>query len=148
MEPDRLLDAAGLEILRALQDNARVSFAELGRKIGLSAPAVTDRVRKMEEAGIILGFHASINPAMHGLAVTAYAGLITPRENLQAIIALSRDLAQVRECHHCTSGQHALLLKVVAASLADLESVLDRFRPFGELRTFVVQSTPVQKYPA
>lgn len=145
MEPERLLDDAGVEILRALEDNARISFAELGRKVGLTGPAITDRVRKMEEAGIIAGYHARVNMAKIGLPITAYLRLVAPREHYQSIIALARDIRRVRECHH-VNGDDAFLLKVVAASEADLEETVAEFRSFGEIRTSVIVSTPVEKY--
>lgn len=145
MEPDRLLDESGLEILRALQDNARISFAELGRKVGLSAPAIGDRVRKMEEAGIIAGYHARVNSAKIGNPVTAYARLRVDREHFQRIIALARDLPEVRECHHA-AGDDAFLLKLVASSEARLNDILQAFRRFGDVHTLMILSTPVEKY--
>ncbi len=145
MEPDRLLDGPGVEILRALEDNARISFAELGRKVGLSAPAISDRVRKMEEAGIIVGYHARVNPSKMGNPVIAYARLRADREYFQRIIALARDLAEVRECHHA-AGDDAFLLKLVASSEQRLEGALQPFRAFGEVHLLTILSTPVEKY--
>jgi Lrp/AsnC family leucine-responsive transcriptional regulator len=147
LDPDRLLDEAGVEILRALQENARISFAELGRKVGLSAPAISDRVRKMEEVGIIAGYHARVNSALIGNPVTAYARLRVDREYFQRVIALSRDLAVVRECYHA-AGDDAFLLKLVASSEKHLEDTLDSFRNLGEVHTQLILATPVQKYSA
>jgi Lrp/AsnC family transcriptional regulator, leucine-responsive regulatory protein len=145
MESERLLDEAGLEILRALQDNARVSFAELGRKIGMSGPAITDRIRKMEDAGIINGYHARVNPAKLGYPVVAYARLRVARDHFQRVIALARDIAEVRECHR-SAGDDDFLLKVIAKSREDLNDVFDQFRPYGEVHASVILSTPVEKY--
>ena len=145
MESERLLDEAGLEILRALQDNARVSFAELGRKIGLSGPAITDRIRKMEDAGIIIGYHARVNPAKLGYPIVAYARMRVSRDHFQRVIALARDIAEVRECHR-SSGDDDFLMKVVAASREALSGVFDQFRPYGEIHASVILSTPVEKY--
>ena len=145
METERLLDNAGKEILRALQDNARISFAELGRKVGLSGPAITDRVRKMEEAGIIAGYHARVNAAKIGFPVTGFVRMQISRENFQKVIAMARDTPEVRECHH-SSGDDTFFLKVVATSEEQLERLMDPFRPFGEVHTAVIISTPVEKY--
>jgi Lrp/AsnC family leucine-responsive transcriptional regulator len=145
MEPERLLDEAGLEILRALQDNARVSFAELGRKIGMSGPAITDRIRKMEDAGIINGYHARVNPAKLGYPVVAYARLRVGRDHFQRVIALARDITEVRECHR-SAGDDDFLLKVIATSREALNDVFDQFRPYGEVHGSVILSTPVEKY--
>lgn len=145
MDAERLLDEAGLVILRALQDNARISFAELGRKVGLSGPAITDRVRKMEDAGIIMGYHAKVNPAKLGFEVTAYVRLRVSRENFQRVIALARDVREVRECHRA-SGEDDFLMKVIVPSREQLNRVFDQFRPLGEIHVSVVLSTPVEKY--
>lgn len=147
MDAERLLDEAGLVILRALQDNARISFAELGRKVGLSGPAITDRVRKMEDAGIIMGYHAKVNPAKLGFEVTAYVRLRVSRENFQRVIALARDVREVRECHRA-SGEDDFLMKVIAPSREQLNRVFDQFRALGEIHVSVVLSTPVEKYSA
>lgn len=144
MEPERLLDEAGAEILRALQENARVSFAELSRKLGMSAPAITDRVRKMEEAGIISGYHARVNPAKVGFPVTALVHLITSQEHFPAVITLARETPELRECHRVSDGD-AFVLRFAAASGADLDRVVSAFSHFGPVRTWVVLSTPVEK---
>ena len=145
MEPERQLDDADVEILRALQDNARVSFAELGRKVGLSGPAITDRIRKMEETGIIRGYHADVNPAMLGYPVVARVGLRVAREHFHSVITMARDSQDVQSCHH-TSGAEDFLLEIIAASAEALDRTIDRFRPFGEVRASVIISTPVEKY--
>ena len=139
------MDDAGKEILRALQDNARISFAELGRKVGLSGPAITERVRKMEEAGIIAGYHTRVNTAKIGFPVTGFVCIQVSRDNFQKVITLARDIPEVRECHHC-SGDNTFFLKVMATSEEQLEHVMDPFRPFGEVHTAIVISTPVEKY--
>ncbi len=147
IEPERLLDEAGRAILRALQDDARISFAQLGRKVGLSAPAVADRVRKMEESGIITGYQARVNPAKLGSPVTAFVRLSIAREDFQQTIALARDIPEVRECHHA-SGEDTFVLKVVASSEEALERSLDPFRSLGMPRVSLIVSTPVEKYSA
>lgn len=145
MEPERLLDDAGMEILRALQDDARISFAELGRKVGLSGPAITDRVRKMEEAGIIAGYHARVNRAKIGFPVTGFVRMRVARENFQRVIALARDIAEVRECHH-SSGEDSFVLKVVTTTEEQFDRLLDPFRECGEVHMSIILSTPVEKY--
>ena len=145
MEPDRLLDEAGMEILRALQNDARIPFAQLGRKVGLSGKGILDRVRKMEEAGIIAGYHARVNPARLGYPVSAFVRLRVARDNFQRVITLARDTQEVRECHHA-SGADAFLLKVVASSQENLDRCVELFRPFGDVHTSVILSTPVEKY--
>lgn len=144
MESGRLLDDAGLEILRALQENARVSIAELSRRVGMSAPAITERVRKMEETGIIAGYHARVSAAHTGYPVTAFVRLRVAQEQFPQIITLARDTPEVRECHHA-SGEDAFVLKLMASSAEQLDRAISRFRHFGEAHTSIVVSTPVEK---
>jgi Lrp/AsnC family transcriptional regulator, leucine-responsive regulatory protein len=144
MDSERLLDDAGLEILRALQQNARISFAELSRKVRMSAPGITERVRKMEEAGIILGYHARLDPSKTGYPVSAFLRLRAQQDQFPEIIRLARDTAEVRECHHA-SGDDAFLLKVVAHSEDEVARVAADFSPFAEVRISVIVSTPVEK---
>lgn len=144
MEADRLLDDAGLEILRALQENARISFAELSRKVRLSAPAITERVRKMEEAGIITGYHARVNPAKTGYPVTAYVRVRAEQVHFPEVIRTARRIPEVRECHHA-AGEDSFLLKVIAPAADDVARVAAQFSPFGEVRISIIVSTPVEK---
>ena len=144
MDSERLLDDAGLEILRALQQNARISFAELARKVRMSGPGITERVRKMEEAGIILGYHARVDPAKTGFPITAFLRLRAQQDQYPDIIRLARDTAEVRECHH-TGGDDAFLLKVVAPTEDEVARVAAEFSPFAEVRISVIVSTPVEK---
>lgn len=141
------MDDAGRAILRALQDDARISFAQLGRKVGLSAPAVADRVRKMEESGIIVGYQARVNSAKIGSPVTAFVWLRIARDDFQQAIALARDIPEVRECHRVT-GEDTFILKVVASSEEHLEWSVNPFRQFGEVTVSLILSTPVEKYSA
>lgn len=145
MESERLLDEAGLEILRALEENARVSFAELARKVGLSAPAITDRVRKMEEAGIISGYHAHVDPARTGFPVTAFVRVRVPQHQFPHVITLARDTPEVRECHHA-AGEDAFVMKMRAQSPEQLDRAVSPFRELGEVHTSVIVSTPVEKF--
>jgi Lrp/AsnC family leucine-responsive transcriptional regulator len=144
MESERLLDDAGLEILRALQENARISFAEIARKVRMSAPAITERVRKMEEAGIITGYHARVDAAKAGYPVTAFVRVRARQERFPDVITTARQLPEIRECHHA-AGEDSFFLKVLAATPEDLARVAAEFSPFGEVRISVVVSTPVEK---
>lgn len=144
MESERLLDDAGLEILRALQENARISFAELSRKVGMSAPAITERVRKMEEAGIIIGYHARVDPGKAGYPVSAFLRVRARQEHYPIVITRARQTPQVRECHHA-SGDDSFVLKVIAGSTDEVAQVAAEFSPFGEVRISIIVSTPVEK---
>ena len=137
---EKLLDSIGQNILAALQENARISYSQLGRKVGLSTPAVTERVRKMEEAGIILGYHARVRPKDPDKIITAFVELSTPADSYDRVKKMAGNLDQVLECHH-VSGQAAFLLKVRTSSVSELEAVIARFSPLGRTRTSIVMSS-------
>lgn len=139
---DRLLDEIGWRILDELQADARLSFAELGRRVHLSTPAVAERVRKMEEAGIITGYHARINPAAVGLEIQAVIRVKANRLSYERVLSSIVDIPEVVECRHVT-GADDLILTVLVESVGHLEAVLDRLRPAGDHVTSIVLSTPV-----
>src|SRR5579885_1294675 len=94
-DPEKLLDATSLEILSALQEDARLSFSELGRRVGLSSPAVAERVHRLEEAGIITGYHAQVDTEKLGYALTAFIRIRTTSETCPIVSAWS---ANCRKC--------------------------------------------------
>ena len=140
----KLLDEVGWRILRELQMDARLSFAELGRRVGLSLPAVAERVRRLEEADIITGYHAELNREKIGMPVMAFIRITTTGENYASIITLARNLPQVLECHHL-AGTDSFVLKVVTASISHLEQLLSHLSNYGQTATSIVLSSPVTK---
>ena len=142
---DRLLDRIGRAMLRVLQENARVSWRELGEAVSLSAPAAAERVHKMEEAGIIEGYRTRVDPAHAGLPVTAFVLLKTTAQHYPALTDFVRRSPEVSECHH-VSGEHSFLIKVYVSGLPHLESLIERFGPLGDTHSLVVLSSPVVKH--
>jgi Lrp/AsnC family leucine-responsive transcriptional regulator len=142
---ERILDPIGRKLLFALQANARLSHSELGRQLGLSAPAVAERVRKMEEAELITGYHAEVNPAQLGYSVLAFIRLTAPPEQYPRVLELAQRLPEIRECHHVTGGE-AFILKVLATSIPHLESIIALLSAYGTTRTSIVLSSPVRKH--
>src|SRR5688500_2543549 len=106
---EKLLDDVGLNILFELQENARISFSELGRRVGLTSPAVAERVRRMEDAGIITGYHAHINPQKLGRSITAYIRMDAIDGNTQPLRRLVAEMPQVLECHYITGTDDLLI---------------------------------------
>lgn len=144
LENEKLLDDIGWHILQELQQNARLSFAELGRRVGLSIPAVTERVHRMEDAGIITGYHADVNPEKVGLPITAFIRMNITGNVSSQIVGLMNDLTEVSECHRGTGGD-SFIMKVRVASIAHLEHVIERLLPYGTTTTSIVLSSPVTK---
>jgi Lrp/AsnC family leucine-responsive transcriptional regulator len=138
------IDAVGWKLLKLLQENARLSFREMGEAIGLTAPAVAERVRRMEDAGILKGYHAAIDYAKLGLTVLAYVHLTANAQQSRRFRPLVADMPEVIECH-CITGNETYILKVVVASVPHLERLLLDLTNFGEVRTSVVLSTQVAR---
>ncbi len=144
LQVEKLLDRIGLKILAALQENARMPFSRIGEKVGLSAPAVAERVKKLEEAGVIHGYHAHIDPTAVGRSVSAFIQLTTDPRHYPAVKALAADMSQISSCHHI-SGDASFIMHVRVDNVSALESVVGRLSPFGQTRTAIVLSTPVDK---
>jgi Lrp/AsnC family leucine-responsive transcriptional regulator len=143
LERERLLDATGWRILQELQQNARLSFSELGQRVGLSSPAVTERVRRMEEAGIITGYRAEINTAKVGFPITAIIRMSAPGDCKQFTATISA-FPEILESYRVT-GENSVILKVIATSMGHLEELIDRLSIHGSPTTSIVLSTPMKK---
>src|SRR5262245_41633097 len=100
LDSKKLLDEVGWQILTVLQEDARLSFTEIGRRVGLSLPAVVERVRRLEEAGIITGYRAEIDISKIGLGITAFIRVTTPSEKYPALNTLLKSMPEVLESHH------------------------------------------------
>jgi Lrp/AsnC family leucine-responsive transcriptional regulator len=135
----RLLDPVGWRLLAELQRDARLSYQELGQRVGLSPPATAERMRRMEEAGIITGYRAEVDASKLGLPITAFIRCSSPGPQIGRI---ARESPEVLECHRITGGD-AFILKAVVASVAHLEALIDRLLPYGQPTTTLVLSSPV-----
>jgi Lrp/AsnC family transcriptional regulator, leucine-responsive regulatory protein len=141
---ESLLDDVGWRILLALQADARLSFSALGRRVGLSPPAVAERVRRLEEAGIIRSYRVDLNLEKAGCPITAIIRVSTPEPQFARLKALAVELREVLECHHVT-GADSLVLKVAATSVGHLEKVIEQLGRYGTPTTAIVLSSPVTK---
>jgi Lrp/AsnC family transcriptional regulator, leucine-responsive regulatory protein len=141
-----LLDQVNRRLLAELHADPRMSMSALGRTVGMSAPAVTERVQRMERGGIISGYRMDVNPAALGLPVLAFARIRPSAGQLPRIAELAASLPQVTECHRIT-GEDCFLVKVHAAGVAQLEEVLDKFLLYGQTTTSIVVSSPVPPRP-
>jgi len=141
LETEKLLDEIGWDLLRALQEDARLSYSELGRRVGLSAPAVVERIRRMEEAGIISGYRAEVNLAKLGFSITAFMRIESSAGNFSSLSDRLKRLPEVLECHRVT-GSDDYIAKVAVSSVAHLESLIDQFTQ-SQVITLIVLSSPV-----
>lgn len=130
------------QILGVLQEDPRLSMAELARRVGMSTSAVTERVDRLRADGVVAGWRLEVDPAALGLPVTAYARMRPGPGQLAKVTALVPDVSEVTECHRIT-GDDCFLLKLHVASMTHLAEVLDRLSVHGQLTTSIVVSTPV-----
>jgi Lrp/AsnC family leucine-responsive transcriptional regulator len=141
-----LLDLVNLRLLAELQDNPRLPMTELARRVGMSSPAVTERVRRLEEAGVIRGWRLDLDPAALGLPMTAYVRVRPNSGQLARVADLARAIPEIVECHRVT-GDDCFVLKVHLPAMDQLDRVLDRFLMLGTTTTAIVQSSPVPPRP-
>jgi len=134
------LDATDRKIIGELMANGRVSFAELGRRVSLSSPAVTERIQRLERAGLITGYRAEIDPRLLGFSMTAIVRVKPAAGQLQRIPALALEIPEVGECHRIT-GEDCFYLKIHLRSLDELSDILDRFLTYGETTTSLINAS-------
>lgn len=144
MDSTALMDSYGRKLLDELQSNARLSVAELGRRIGLSPTATAERLKQMEEVGIIHGYTIEIDREALGLEVFAFIRMSCNGQRYQHLLEYVQGLQEVRECHHLT-GSDDLLLKVTTTNMADLEALIEALLPYGTPITSLVLSSPVER---
>lgn len=136
------LDPVNRQLLRELAADPRIAMSALARRVGMSAPAVAERVQRLQRAGVITGYRVDISPAALGLPVTAFVRIRPSAGQLAKIADLAARTSEISECHRI-SGEDCFLLKVHAGAVADLEQILDQFLNFGQTVTSIVVSTPV-----
>jgi Lrp/AsnC family leucine-responsive transcriptional regulator len=136
------LDATDARLLAALQQDGRQSIAELGRRVSMSASAVAERVRRLEETGVITGYRAEVDPSRIGLTILALVRLRYPTGNYRPFHALLDSTPEIVEAHHVT-GEDCFVLKVVARGMRHLEEVTGRIAGLGPVTTSVVYSSPL-----
>jgi Lrp/AsnC family leucine-responsive transcriptional regulator len=139
-----MLDEIDKKILSILQDDARVSYAELGRRVGLTTPAVIERVRKLEDAGVISGYRAEIDLSRIGFPITAFIRMSITGIDYSHIIEVALQSSEVLECHRGTGGD-SFIMKVAVRSVEHLQEVIDRLTPYGITTTTIVLSSPVKR---
>ena len=133
----KLLDKTSWEILEALQKNGRASYRELGNQIGLSTPAASERIRKLEDAGIITGYRAVLDLEKLGRTITAFVRIQTTPEKNAPLIEFLQASPAVLEGHYIT-GQASFLLKIAVASIGDMEQFINKVSHYGTTQTSIV----------
>lgn len=139
-----MVDEIDWKILKEFQIDARLSYAELGRRIGLTTPAAIERVRKLEDAGIIVGYRIEIDTGKVGLPITAFIRMSISGIDYSKIIKVAEKSTEVLECHRGTGGD-SFILKVAVSDVGHLQDLIDRLTPYGITTTSIVLSSPVKR---
>jgi Lrp/AsnC family leucine-responsive transcriptional regulator len=140
------MDELDWRILEELQRDGRVSYTELGRRVSLTAPAVAERVRRLEEAGVIRGFHADVDAARVGFPITAFVRWTSSGPDCSHLGEVAKEIPEIVECNRVT-GEASYVLKILARSVGHLETLIDGLMPYGSTITSVVLSSPVVHRP-
>jgi Lrp/AsnC family transcriptional regulator, leucine-responsive regulatory protein len=138
------LDATNISLLRELEADARLSLAELGRRVGLSSPAVADRLERLEEAGVIRGYRAELDPRALGYELAVVLRIRPAPRELKKVAELAQRTPEIVECHRIT-GDDCYLMKAHVRDVEHMEEVIDGFAIYGQTTTSIVQSSPVPR---
>lgn len=142
----RQIDAIDRRLLEELQLDARLSQAELGRRVGLSSPAVAERLQRMEAAEVIRGYHAEVDPRALGFQLTVVIRIRPAPRELTKVADLARATPEVVECQRIT-GEDCFFMKAHVRDVLHMEELIDRFNPYGVTTTSIAQSAPVPARP-
>ena len=137
-----LPDATNRRLLAELQQDARLSLAELGRRVGLSSPAVAERLQRLEQLGVIRGYHADVDPRALGYSLGAIIRIRPAPGQLRNVAELAERTPEVVECHRIT-GDDCFFMKAHVRDVEHLEEVIDHFVILGQTTTSIMQSSPV-----
>jgi Lrp/AsnC family leucine-responsive transcriptional regulator len=131
-----------VELLRLLRADARLTVSALARRVGMSAPAVRERLQRLEEAGVIKGYRVEIDPAALGYPIAIVIRVRPMPGKLSKVAELAESLPQVVECHRIT-GEDCFFIRAYIEALDQLDRLQDRFSAYGQTTTSLIQSSPV-----
>jgi Lrp/AsnC family leucine-responsive transcriptional regulator len=140
------LDPTNCLLIAELQRDARLSLAELGRRVGLSSPAVAERLQRLEQNGTITGYRAEVDPRALGLPLSAFIRIRPSPGQIQNVAALAKETPEVVECNRVT-GDDCYIMRAHLRDVLHLEEVIDRFTVLGQTTTSIMQSSPVSARP-
>ena len=137
------MDSIDYQIIRLLQENARTSVKKIAEIVTLTAPAVAERIRKLEESDIIIGYRAIINPIKLGKTIRAIINVTLKAEKRKEFLLMAHKNDNVIECHHVT-GSYSMTLNIIAREMSELEELIGQIQQYGNTQTLIVLSTPIK----
>ncbi len=138
------MDIIDSDILKILQKNGRISMKDLGEKVGLTAPAVSERVKKLEKKGIIEGYKAIINPTKLGKNVKAFINIAMKPQNRKKFMNFVKKNDNIINCYHVT-GTYCMVVKAFFREMIELETLIDSLQEYGDTNTLIILSTPLKR---
>ena len=140
------MDITDIRILKILQQEARISMKELGLRVNLTSPAVSERIRRLEESGVIEGYAAIVNPKKLKLHVEAIVHVSMKVSAHERFKKMAQEEREIIECHHVT-GEDCMTVKVVCEDTHKLEEILDKIQAIGDTKTAIILSSPLKRKP-
>ncbi|WHH58860.1 Lrp/AsnC family transcriptional regulator [Petroclostridium sp. X23] len=140
------MDSIDYRIIRLLQKNGRLSMKKLGELVSLTPPAVAERVKKLEETGVICGYRAVINPEKLGKIIKAVVNISMKPEKRNEFLKLVAENPNIVECHHVT-GSYSMTIKAIFKETVELESLIGKLQQFGHTETLIILSSPLEYKP-
>ncbi|WP_099191001.1 Lrp/AsnC family transcriptional regulator [Tepidibacter mesophilus] len=137
------MDSTDRKIIKILQNNGRISMKDLGQSVGLTSPAVSERVKRLEENNIILGYKAIVNPKKLNKNVSAFINISLPADRYSHFVDFANNNDSIVECHHIT-GHGCVIIKVMMPNMDDLESLIDTIKQMGSTQTHIILSSPIE----
>lgn len=137
------MDSTDYNIIKFLQNNGRISMKELGQKVALSAPAVTERVKRLEESGIILGYKAVIDPNKLGRSINIFINVDMKTDKHKKFMEFVNENENIIECYHVT-GPYCMIIKASLNEMSSLEDLIGKVQAFGNTETYIILSSPVE----
>src|SRR3954468_13696381 len=138
------LDDVDRRLIQALDRNARTSTADLARLVGLSPQSTSDRLKRLEDVGVVAGFTVNLDPTALGLGIGAYIRIRPAMGELRRVEQLVAEIPEVIECDRIT-GDDCFIARVVVSRVAELERVIDQLLPYAQTNTSIIQSSPVRR---
>lgn len=137
------LDPTDREIIRELERDARIAWAELGRRVALTAPAVRERVLRMQRAGVITGYGAWVDPARVGRGIGAFIRVSPPSQpRHERLLEFAMERGEIVECHSLT-GDDSVIMRVQVGDMAELERLTTSLAHFGRTTTSMILTSPI-----
>ncbi len=138
------LDSVDVQLLYSLETNARISIADLARSLNMSAPSVSERLRRLEESGVIQGFTVKVDPKLLGYSLAFYIRIRPIPGKLSKVVSLIAEIEEIVECERIT-GDDCFIAKVYLRSTEELERIINRLIPYSQTNTSMIQSSPVKR---